>query len=130
MTEVTANTKVENYKTEISVSNHHFLADEPHDTGGQNLGPTPVQLLADSLASCSSITMKMYADRKGWQVDDIEVKISYESDAQHQVSQFNKSVKITGNLDTEQKARIFKIAEHCPVHKILEKSMTIESILI
>jgi putative redox protein len=122
-TAITKNT----YKTELVTRNHHFLADEPIEQGGQNLGPTPTELLHSSLASCTSITLRMYATRKKWEIEEIKVDVTDGINLESKESILIKKVTLIGNLDESQLKRMLVIAGKCPVHKILEKSIQIES---
>lgn len=117
------------YTTEVTIGHHTLIADEPTDLGGQDLGPSPTQLLLSSLGTCKAITMRMYADRKEWPLDSIEISLSSEtikSDLQ-QTTYIRCNIKLLGDLDDKQKARIYKLGEKCPVHKILTNPIVIES---
>ncbi|HYG02780.1 MAG TPA: OsmC family protein [Chryseosolibacter sp.] len=105
------------YKTEITLDSHTLIGDEPTSVGGTDLGPSPGDFLRMSLASCTAITLRMYADRKDFDVNGIEVKVfSDESDG---VNFFRTVVNITGKLDEAQQNRMYQIAKKCPIHKIL-----------
>jgi len=120
------------YTTTISYEDLNILADEPIELGGENKGLSPTQLLLSSIAACKAITMRMYANRKKWKVDKIDIKVSSEvqkSDLQ-QTTYIKCNIFIDGNLDEEQKRRIYAIGEKCPVHKILMNPIVIESNLI
>jgi putative redox protein len=105
------------YRTEITTDTHKLVADEPVTAGGKDLGPAPTDFLRISLASCTAITLRMYADRKQFDVKKIEVKVFTEQVAGTTV--FNRTVAIEGNLDEAQRKRILHVANSCPVHKIL-----------
>ena len=122
----TALTK-ETYRTEITSRNHHSLADEPIERGGQDLGPTPTELLHSSLASCTSITLRMYAARKKWVIEEIKVDVTDGINQECKESILTKRITLIGNLDEAQLKRMLVIAGKCPVHKVLEKSIQIES---
>lgn len=124
-------TRMERYKTEIQTgTDHQIITDEPIADGGRDTGGTPMELLAASLASCSTITMKMYADRKGWNLEEAKVTVELERNPETKITTFEKNISIKGNLDEEQRERIFKIAEKCPVHRIIQGESKIESKLI
>jgi putative redox protein len=108
---------LDKYKTNILLDNHSLIADEPVDAGGQDAGPTPGDFLRISLASCTAITLRMYADRKGFDVTEIEVKVHTERIETK--TTFHRQVLLTGNLDEAQRARMLQIANACPVHKVL-----------
>lgn len=131
MPKAIAITRMERYKTEIKTqTNHQIIADEPLDKGGRDTGGTPTELLAASLASCSTITMKMYADRKGWEVEELKVTVEFEREIQDSKTTFTKHIEIKGNLDDEQRKRIYEIASKCPVHRILQGEIEVKSELV
>jgi putative redox protein len=94
-----------------------LVADEPLDNGGKDLGPSPGDFLRMSLASCTAITLRMYANRKGFDISQIEVKVRMETLDGKTI--FYRQVKVTGNIDEQQRKRMLQIANACPVHKIL-----------
>lgn len=104
-----------------------MLVDEPADVGGTDLAPSPGQLLRTSLASCTAITLRMYADRKKLDVDEIRVTVSSEKREHNTV--FYCAVSLTGNLTEEQRQRLREIAHACPIHKILTNPILIETTL-
>lgn len=120
-------TKKENYRTQIQTDPHHFIVDEPISVGGKDLGPSPGELLAASLASCSSITVKLYADRKGWDLQEVEVEVDFERDAKFNVTKFTKKLKFTGDLSQEQIDKLYEIAGKCPIHRMLANPIEISS---
>lgn len=113
------------YETILSTGSKTFISDEPLKDGGNDKGPSPQELLAASLASCTSITLRMYANRKKWILDDVLVNVEIESDEKHTVLSMIVNVEIKGNLDSVQRVRLVQIAELCPVHKALSKSIPI-----
>ncbi|MET3732413.1 OsmC family protein [Moheibacter stercoris] len=120
-------TKKENYRTQIQTDPHHFIVDEPISVGGKDFGPSPGELLAASLASCSSITVKLYADRKGWDLQEVEVEVDFERDAKFNVTKFTKKLKFTGDLSQEQIDKLYEIAGKCPIHRMLANPIEISS---
>lgn len=123
----TAITKQTTYQTELTSRNHESLADEPLENGGQNLGPTPSELLHSSLASCTSITLRMYANRKEWKIEEIVVEVTSGLHPENREPILLKNISLIGDLEESQLKRMLVIAGKCPVHKILEKSIQIES---
>ncbi|ADY51210.1 OsmC family protein [Pseudopedobacter saltans DSM 12145] len=117
----------ERYRTVITDNEHQIIADEPIAVGGTNQGLSPSQLLASSLASCSAITIRMYADRKKWELDEIIISVSIVKQLATKTTKFRKQIDFTGNLTEEQTARLKEIANKCPVHVILSNSIEIES---
>ena len=119
------------YRTEIkSASGNIIIADEPQDVGGKNLGFSPSELLASSLASCTLITLRMYINRKQWEVSEINIKIDFQRDAEQNVSLFTRKIEIIGEIDETQKQRLETIANSCPIHKTLTHSIEIKTTLI
>lgn len=120
------------YTTTISYEDLNILADEPIEVGGQNKGLAPTQLLLSSVGACKAITMRMYANRKEWKVDKIDIKVSSEvqKSEQQQTTYIKCNIFIEGDLDEEQKKRLYAIGEKCPVHKMLMNPIVIESNLI
>ena len=120
------------FTTSISVGDHRFLADEPKSVGGMNLGPTPYDLVASGLAACTAMTLKMYANRKKWVIEDIRVHVNHEKkyaldcdscdSPSSKIDHFDREILIVGVLDVKQRARLLEIADKCPVHKTLEAS--------
>jgi putative redox protein len=99
---------------------HEFIADEPQELGGDDSGPSPQELLAASLASCTAITMEMYAARKGWDVTGLEVAVDYTPAERGSPTRFETVVRMPAHLDEEQRERLQVIAAKCPVHRTLE----------
>jgi putative redox protein len=115
------------YKTELVATGHQLIADEPVDVGGTNLGPAPGQLLQMSLASCTAITLRMYANRKSWPLDKVVVEVDTEK--LQGKTLMKRQVTLHGNLTDEQRQRLLQIANACPVHKVLTSPIEIETVL-
>jgi putative redox protein len=107
-------------RNEIQIGSHQITADEPPDQGGNDEGPSPQELLAASLASCSAVTMEMYAQRKGWDIGDLSVDVSYEPAQRGSPTKFQMTVKLPKELPAEQRTKLMQIAAKCPVHRTLE----------
>jgi putative redox protein len=105
---------------QVEIGRHHLTADEPSDQGGDDSGPNPQELLAASLASCTAITIEMYAKRKGWQVDDLAVDVDYEPAQRGSPTRFTMKVQLPKELPEDQRERLLQIAAKCPVHRTLE----------
>jgi putative redox protein len=104
----------------VKVRDHELTADEPEEQGGDDLGPSPQELLAASLATCTAITMEMYAKRKGWNVDGLEVDCDYSPAERGCVTRFELVMRMPAHLSDEQVERLRVIAAKCPVHRTLE----------
>ncbi|HEX2071550.1 MAG TPA: OsmC family protein [Thermoleophilaceae bacterium] len=104
----------------VEVRGHELTADEPERLGGTDAGPSPEELLAASLASCSAITLEMYARRKGWDVGDVVVEVDYEPAQRGSPTRFAMSVRLPKELPEEQRERLMQIVAKCPVHRTLE----------
>jgi putative redox protein len=107
-------------KQEVTMREHELTADEPKDTGGDDDGPSPQELLAASLASCTAITMEMYAQRKGWDVGEMTVDVNYEPAQRGSPTRFEMVIRMPKELPEEQRQRLMQIAAKCPVHRTLE----------
>jgi putative redox protein len=117
ITTVSSQFRGNNYVTTVKSDDHEITTDEPLDEGGQNAGFDPFELVLAALATCTSATMKMYADRKQWKIEkiDIQVSIQQEDGIQH----IRRTINVSGDLTEEQRIRLLAIAEKCPVHKML-----------
>jgi putative redox protein len=113
------------YAHDLTAGRHTLIADEPHDKGGTDTGPAPSQLLALSLASCTAITIEMYADRKGWDVGDLEVEVDYELTKGKLPTRYDVILKFLGDLSNEQVESLREIAGRCPVHRALTGTVEI-----
>lgn len=119
------------YRTEIkSDSGNIVIADEPQEVGGKNLGFSPSELLASALAACTLITLRMYINRKQWNVSEINIKVDFEKDPDKKVSLLTRKIEIIGEVDEAQKERLTTIANGCPIHKTLTNTIQIQTTLI
>ena len=114
------------YTHDIEVRDHHLVADEPADAGGDDHGPSPQELLAASLAACTAITMEMYAGRKGWNVDGLEIDCDYTPAERGSPTRFELVMRMPAHLSDEQAERLRVIAAKCPVHRTLEGEVAFE----
>ena len=127
------------YLTDIMVNNHSLLADEPLNVGGTNLGPTPFEYLTSALGACKSMTLRMYADRKEWPLESVNVKLKHKKipadecetceTRQGKIDQFDCQIELEGPLDEDQKKRLLQIADRCPVHRTLKSEIVINTAL-
>jgi putative redox protein len=116
----------ENYTHDVKAGDHSIVVDEPEEQGGDDLGPSPQELLAAALASCTAVTMEMYARRKGWDTSGLAVDCRYTPAERGCVTQFELVFKMPAHLDEEQIERLQVIAAKCPVHRTLEGEVMFE----
>lgn len=130
----------DNFTTAIQTAKHTMIADEPESSGGDDFGPSPYDYLSAALASCTVMTLKLYAERKKWDLQEVFAYITYsrkhsddlDSDVEKptRIDHLMKKLKFVGNLDEDQKQKLKDIASKCPVHKTLLRDITIETELI
>lgn len=116
------------YRTELRARKHTIIADEPEDEGGKDIGPRPGDFYRMSLASCTAITLRMYANRKKIDIKKIEVSVSSEPGEGKTI--LYTDIEISGNLDEAQRQRMLQIAKLCPVHKVLTNPIDITTSLV
>jgi putative redox protein len=125
------------FYTEIGVRHHALVADEPSSVGGEDLGPTPYDYVLAALGSCTSMTLQMYAGRKGWPLEEARVRLRHQKvhaqDCEsceredHRLDMIDREIELVGALDKEQRARLMEIADRCPVHRTLDRGVRIET---
>lgn len=123
--------KEDKFTTSINSTNHSVLADEPQSFGGTDYGMSPYELVTSGLAACTAMTINLYAERKKWVLDDVNVFLSHtkEKNAEGKlIDVFKKEIEVIGDLTTEQKDRLVEIGAKCPVHKTLSGSSIIETL--
>lgn len=130
-------TGADSYLSMVTVtgeSTHRFATDAHPSEGGDGQGPTPHELLEAALAGCKTITVQMYARRKGWPLESVTVRVRHEQRAEVAGGPkrhcFDAEVSLTGELTDEQRQRLLEIAGRCPVHRILESQPVIVSRLV
>jgi len=116
------------YAVGIRAGRHQLPADEPTSNGGTDTGPNPIQLLLSALGACTSITLRMYAQRKGWELGEIEVDL--EMSREGEVERIARRIRFSAPLAEEQRARLAQIAGRTPVTRTLERGVKIETLLV
>ena len=135
--QVVSKTEQGSYTTEIKAGRHHFLADEPEDVGGADLGPSPYELLSSGLAACTSMTLHMYAARKKWDLKEVLVHVDHNKDygqdcaecekSSAKIEHFSRKIELEGHLSDEQIQKLLEIADKCPVHKTLYSEIKVNT---
>ena len=128
MRTATSRTGVGTYRQVVQVGPHSLLADEPATAGGEDAGPEPHEFLLVALGTCTSMTVKMYADRKGWPLDSVDVSVA--GDHVDGVFVMTRTLKVAGTLTDEQRARLLEVANKCPVHRTLTGTIRIQTDLV
>ncbi len=126
ITSVHTSISEEKYRSKIAAGAHVLIADEPVNEGGADLGLTPIQLLAGSLGSCTTITLRMYADRKGWPLQGADVDVTIDRTTTQ--ASIQRNIRLHGPLDETQRARLMQVADACPVHKMLSAAIAITTV--
>ena len=127
MVQISGHIKQNKYKTELSNGRHQIISDEPVESGGLDLGFSPTELLSSALAACTSITLRMYADRKEWPLTEVKVNVTLERDKENNITNINRDIDLIGNLNDDQRQRLLDVANKCPVHHILTNPVNIDS---
>jgi len=136
---VVTRTEGTGFRTEILAGGHGLIADEPLAVGGTETGPTPYDLMMAALGACTGMTLRMYADRKGWPLEEAVVRLKHgkvhaideatTGGGDARIDQIERQVELLGPLDDEQRARLAEIADRCPVHRTLDAGVRIETTL-
>lgn len=122
-------TRISGFHYEVEVDGHTIQVDEPIDEGGTDEGAQPSRLLAAALASCTAMTIGIYADRKGWDVSEVEVAVEYEgSPPPGETARFKIDLGLPASMTDEQRERIEIVAGKCPVHRTLTGPIEVATI--
>ena len=129
----------EGYTTEVMVRQHHLMADEPESVGGNDFGPGPYELVSAGLGACTAMTIQMYARRKKWVVEEVQVHLNHKKDyaadmeasdeRPTKIDHFERVVILRGDLNDEQRQRLLEIADRCPVHRTLHETVQVTTVL-
>jgi putative redox protein len=129
-TTVISETHQGKYQVEARVGDNSFLLDEPVAYGGLGSGPNPYNLLSAALGACTAMTVRLYADRKGWPLTNIRVAVRHGRPNLHARDTFEMDIALEGDLDEAQRARLMEISEHCPVHLTLANGSDVKNVLL
>jgi uncharacterized OsmC-like protein len=130
----------EDLRTETEAGGHELVADEPTSFGGTDAGPTPYDYLLVALGSCTTMTLRMYADRKGWPLESVTVRLSQDrihaADCEEceteegRIDRIEREIELEGLLDEEQRRRLLEIADMCPVHRTMQTEALVKNVLV
>ena len=123
-------TKFGDFQVKVTSGTATFFVDEPFGVGGLASGPNPYDLLGAALGSCTLMTIRLYANRKGWPLETVRVRVTHSRDGLDGRDVFTKAIELTGPLDDEQRARILEIAGKCPVQRTLTQGSDIHATLV
>jgi uncharacterized OsmC-like protein len=130
----------EGLRTEMEACGHALVADEPKGLGGTDAGPTPYDYLLAALGGCTAMTLRMYADRKGWPLESVTVWLSQDrihaTDCEEceteegRIDRIEREIELEGPLEEEQRRRLLEVADMCPVHRTLNSEVVVENSLV
>lgn len=128
-TVVVSDTGPKPFGAEIAIGPHRLLADEPESVGGGNAGPDPFELVMAGLGACTTMTLRLYAGRKGWPLERVEVRVTHAVRATAGAPKdiFDREIRLEGELSAEERARLLEIADRCPVSRTLAGGSIIRS---
>ncbi len=127
MANIQASIGTQHYQTALASATNTYVADEPLSEGGADKGFSPSELLAAALATCTCVTLRMYADRKGWPLADVKVNVDFKRDAALNISTIQRDVVLVGDLSAVQRTRLMQIANACYIHRTLSNPIHIHT---
>ena len=130
----------EGLRTEMEAGGHTVIADEPESLGGTDAGPTPYDYLLAALGGCTAMTLRMYADRKGWPLESVTVRLSQDrihakdceecETEEGRIDRIEREIELEGALEEEQRRRLLEIADKCPVHRTMQTEALVKNVLV
>ena len=129
MVTINAHIGKDTYKTLLRTSVNELVADEPLSDGGKEEGFSPSELLSSALGACTCITLRMYADRKKFPLDSIDVVVTLEKNPNSETTLMGREITLHGDLSEDERSRLLQIANLCPIHKILSNPVQISTTL-
>ena len=129
-TTIVAETGLGKYQVEARVGDAAFLIDEPVAAGGLGSGPNPYNLISAAVGACTTMTIRLYANRKGWPLARVQVAVKHSRADLNARDVFQMEIALEGNLDDVQRARLMEIAERCPVHLTLARGADVRAMLM
>jgi uncharacterized OsmC-like protein len=130
----------EGLRTEVSAGGHTLVADEPESLGGTDEGPNPYDYLLAALGGCTAMTLRMYADRKGWPLESVTVRLSQDrihakdceecETEEGRIDRIRREIELGGPLEEKQRRRLVEVADMCPVHRTLKAEVLVENSLV
>lgn len=127
MSHVFAEIGRQHFRTEIRTEDNLIISDEPNSLGGENLGFSPTELLASSLAACTAATLRMYADHKQWPLEKVNIDVKFERNTKENKSEVVRNIELIGDLTEAQRTRLLAVANACPIHKVLSNPIEIST---
>jgi putative redox protein len=124
---VVAETGVGRLQMEARTANGAFLIDEPISVGGLGSGPNPYDLMSAALGACTAMTLRLYAERKGWPLTRVQVSVLHHRPSLDARDLFDRTISVEGPLDEAQRAQLLSIAERCPVHRTLDRGADVKT---
>jgi putative redox protein len=125
------------FTTEVEAGRHRLAADEPVADGGADTGPSPYELLLAALGSCTAMTLRLYAERHGWPLEDVTVVLNHDriyaedcadcDTTEGRLDRISREITIAGDLTADQRATLLRIADRCPIHRTLTSEIVIET---